>query len=197
MNPHSHEQFPDDQHTDWRRLEQQLLSATSGASLSNDDSDEETHSLHAAWRALHESLQSIETDVDEAGLIERALGDQTTVDPSSAAPRIARRALWWEAAVALASVAVLLLVASATWKLAWRSADAPAQVVEVPAPQTSPTADSTLDKLAWDDALDEQLASAEQAIVQTRLSWSSAGYALDAFDNRLDDLQQEIDQGSL
>ena len=56
---------------------------------------------------------------------------------------------------------------------------------------------STPDELAWDDSLDQQIASAAQEVVRVQQDWYQLDYAFGPVYHGLEQMEEDLEQGAL
>lgn len=165
---------------------EKMLEAATAAELSQDEPlDKETARLREAWLALGEVLETSDAKRDNAPLIELLHR------------RVARRRTIRRAALALA--ASLLVAVTAVWYFAAR--EPAAQIAERP-PVDDSLGDVTgdvepLDELAWDDALDEEIAMVAWAMYEMDNPLGRTDRAVLNLWRQVDQLERELAEGVL
>ncbi len=166
-------------------LEKMLEAATASELPQGAPLDKRAMQLREAWLALGEVLESSGTERDYAPLIELLQR------------RVARRRTIARAAIALA--ASLLVAVAAVWYFA--ASEPAVQIAERP-PVVDSLGDVTddappLDELAWDDALDEEIAMVAWAMYEMDNPLGRTDRAVLNLWRQVDQLERELADGVL
>ncbi len=166
-------------------LEKMLEAATAAELPEGAALDAETARLREAWLALGDALETSVAERDDAPLVELLHR------------RIARRRTIGRATIALA--ASLLIALTAAWYFVAAAPDV--QIAE------RPSVDETLsdavdeaevyDELAWDDALDEEIAMVAQAMYEMDNPLGRTDRAVRDLWRQIDQLERELADGVL
>lgn len=191
-----------------RRLQEMLERATAPGDEMPADLDAETASLREGWLALGKLL-------DDPQFASGEPLDRWQLTPRPAPQR-------WRLGVAVAIAASLLIAAGLT--LAYRlldgsnagqpsvpglarddqsttdsSVDTSQAVVQAPIPQSLNPEPQTPNSgyLAWDDSLDAEIAAVSQAAALVHDDWYAQAGGLSAIERGLDQIKQDIKDGTL
>lgn len=173
-------------------LERRLERATAAECPSEPILDAETASLREGWLALGQLLEAVRPQLEQPLQL-----------PEPARPKPLVR---WRLAGVAAVAASILVGLTLVWKSIGTSRPStPSSVSEasaveaeqpLPARRTTQLA-SVADELAWDDSLDQQIASAAQAVVRIQQDWYHLDYAFGPVYHGLEQMEEDFDQGAL
>ena len=158
--------------------------------------DDETAALRESWRALATLLHAADEDSGQPLVVQRHRPQRIGV-----------------AVRFLAAVAAALLVAVAAWsalnsrqqssdterELAAPSVpvDSPAEVADSAAATRVNEGVDVVDRFAWEDSFDEQLAATSQAIRSAQAGWSGGDRRYSVLLDQLEKFDEELNAGSL
>ena len=182
-----------------RELQRQLEAATAPDNVPEGNVDAETSSLRRGWLGLGQLL-----DAAEATLAEPSGRWQVPVR------RKARRGHLAMVAVLAASLLVAVTIAWLVRRPGTAGTPIPASGAlaagsKTPGPKSTdrPKSPSTQQapragaELEWDDSLDEQLASAAEAVMSVQQTWHPSAGSVDTIWYGLQQVEDDFDSGSL
>jgi len=186
-----------------RRLQELLERATAPGNQMSDDLDAETSSLREGWLALSKLLEDARVAPDQP--LDRW---QVTLRPAAQ-----RR--WFAVAAALAASLLIAAGLTLAYRLLERSdimapsaprlaqdgrplAEPLAVAPEAVAKTTNADARSSVaDGLTWDDPLDDEITAVAQAAAWVQQDWYAQTGGLGAIERGLDQIQKDIEDGTL
>ncbi len=164
------------------KLQRELDQATSDHGPTDGPLDAETASLRETWSALGQLLDTAYPPNDKPIPLLRATRS--------------RGRLWVLATLA----ASLLVVIGTTWVLMGIDRSTPSIVPDVDQPavvQQQQKQPAETDSFDWDDSLDQQIASAGQAIVRVQQDWYYADDAFSPVQDGLEEINEDIQSDML
>jgi hypothetical protein len=173
-----------------RLTAEQLAQATSRALPADAALDSQTALLRDGFLQLGQSIEAANSDFDEAAFLSKlTAANETTLRPKTRN--------WWPL-VLTAALAASALVAIVRITLAPADRNNIAIAPEQPSMYEDPpgAADSSA-QLAWSDPLDEEIASAQDAVGQLSGRQADLDGSLLNFGSRLEALAAELESGSL
>jgi hypothetical protein len=181
-----------------KQLREQLEQATSPHSSADETLDEETARLHEGWHALGSLLE----EVDAAG--ERPL----RLEKPWQQPR--HRGRWLVVAALSASVVIAAGIGWRVWQSSMDDGAIPAeqqiattdQKPATPLEKTQPTQkgpppETEVAELAWDDSLDDRIASIGLQVSHVRVNGSSSTSTYESIGLELEQMERDISDGKL
>ena len=154
--------------------------------------DAETAALREGWLALGELLEAAQPTLD---------GPVAIIEPPQR-----RMPVRWSLVAAAAVAASVLLGMMLVWQLgegnrrggtSSPSGELARGVEESDAPSEPLRPMPTEDELAWDDPLDDQIASAGQQIVHLQQDWDSLDDVFGPVYHGLEEMEDELDESTL
>ena len=175
-------------------LERRLQQATApegppDKSMDTASMDAETASLREGWLAFGQLLEAAQPMSDASALEELLPSPQAA--PGKASSR-------WKASLAAALAASLVIGATLAWNLMSKRADIAVEDTDNKTPQPAPIiAEDTVDELQWDDSLDDRLALVSQEIMRVEGDWDCLDDAFSPAWKGIDQVDQDIEEGTL
>jgi hypothetical protein len=177
--------------TNLNDMMRQLERATTNEPDRDASSDPQTAALREGWTLLGQLLQAAETESP----CRVAWEELTIPPPATPATRLAA----WKVPAALAVAASLLLGLALTWSF-WRTPTGES-MAKSSAPKTEThtqaKTETVLADLPWDEPIDTEIAQAKRQVLAVEQEWCFLSNATYPVYGRLQEIQQEMSDGSM